>query len=381
MMATRDKEIILWHEFDGPGDTSIGVLEDICRMYSERNGIRVVPEVMGIQELGRRIGEVAGTNLAPHVAFVPADMASYYVQGQYSQVPSDFSEGLLDNEALATMQVRGLQYGLPALLGNHLVLYYNKEIYGEAPQSWEQVAAMLPELQAKQIIPVGADLEQSYWFIPFLTAFGGWPMKDGRPDLIHDAMKQALQFVHTQLEEGHIVSLNGSRDLLEHFISGQVGAIICGEWNFNYLTQHMQGKLGIGRLPSIGGNDSIPMSSSIGMIFPNRALESELKDELRSFARFMLSEECQLKWVNEVQRIPANRAVLQYLAANSSPNWVEILSLLQESRPMPIDPLMIHNWVAMEHGLRVLLEEKDTDAALRKIESTLNEALLEVGEQ
>lgn len=380
-MATREKEIRLWHEFDGPGDTSIEVLEDICRLYSERNGIRVVPEVMGIQELGKRLGEVAGTDLAPHVAFVPADMASYYVKGQYSQVPADFSVGLLDDEALATMQVHGLQYGLPALLGNHLVLYFNKEIFGEAPQSWEQFAAMMPELQAKKIIPVGADLEQSYWFIPFLTAFGGWPMKDGRPDLIHDAMEQALQFVHTRLEQGHIVSLNGSTDLLEQFISGQVGAIICGEWNFYYLTQHMQEKLGVGRLPSILGKASVPMSSSIGMIFPNQALETELRDELRSFARFMLSEECQLKWANEVQRIPANPAALEQLTASSTPNRAEILALLQESRPMPIDALMIHNWVAMEEGLRTLMEEKDTDAALRIIEKTLQQRLLEVGER
>ncbi|UJF31754.1 sugar ABC transporter substrate-binding protein [Paenibacillus hexagrammi] len=378
-MTTHKKEIVLWHEFDGPGDTSIEVLEEICQLYSQRNNVRVVTEVMSIQELGRRIGEVAGTDLAPHIAFVPADMACYYESGKYSQVPGDFVEDLLDSDALATMQVNGMQYGIPTLLGNHLVLYYNKDVWDEAPQSWDAIAALQPGLQSKGIIPIGADLEQSYWFIPFLTAFGGWLMKDGKPDLIHEPLLQALQFVLSQLEQGTMVSLNGSTDLLETFISGEVGAIICGEWNFDYLSQHMKDKLGVGRLPRIHGQASVPMSSSIGMIFPNGALEGDLREELRSFARFMLSVECQLKWADQVQRIPANSSARRLVTANSTPNKAQILALLQESRPMPIDTLMIHNWVAMEQGLRTLFEEKNPEAALGQIEKTLHQALVEVG--
>lgn len=373
----KKKEITIWHEFDGPGDTSIEVLEEICQLYSERHDCKIIPEVMGIAELGARLCSVSATGEGAQMALVPSDMTSYRKLGAYSPVTEDVHRGIISEASLATMQFEDQQYGVPILLGNHLVLYYNKEIYGEAPQSWEDIEAQAEELLKNDITPFGADLSQAYVFIPFLTAFGGWPLKDNRPHLLTEEAQQAFQFVVEQSAAGRIISLDGATELLEQFIAGKIGAIISGEWIFNHLSRNMEGRLAVGRLPSIHGNPSVSMSSSIGLVFPNHSLTSELSDDIKSFVRFMLSEECQLLWANRVQRIPANQLILEKLEIISTPNKREMLSLLKECRSMPVSPLMITIWVSLTAALEVLLAE-GPEKALIELKQCLDKSITEL---
>ncbi|MBW7476908.1 extracellular solute-binding protein [Paenibacillus oenotherae] len=376
------REMTIWHEFDGPGDTSIEVLEEICRLYSERHDINVTPEVMNIAELGTALGNVRKTGKGPQLAFVPSDMITYNKVGLYSLVPEELYGGLMSDASLATMQFDGGQYGVPVLLGNHLVCYYNKEIYEEAPLTWESIEAQADNLLESGIKPFGADLSQAYVFIAYLTAFGGWPLKDGRPNLATEEMEQALAFLNNQTASGRIISLDGATELLEQFIAGKIGAIISGEWIFNHLSRNMEGRLGVGQLPSIRGNPSVSMTSSIGLVFPNHSLESEYGEDIKSFVRFMLSEECQLLWANRVQRIPANTEILEKLEAAGSPNKRMLISLLKHCHSMPVSPFMIIVWIAIACALEVLktegperaldLIDQKLDIAVSEMEASLN---------
>lgn len=373
-MKEKKKEIVLWHEFDGPGDTSIEVLEEICRLYTERFGIQVTPQVMNITELTARLSRIKETHQGPHLAMVPADMSSYVENGLYSEVPVGLFADVLTEGALSTMQLNGVQYGVPVLRGNHLVVYYNKEIYASAPTTWDMFEEAAEKLSAQNIVPIGADLQQGYWFIPFLSAFGGWPVKAGKPNIVTPEMKRALQFIREKMDQGVLASLDGSTGLLEQFIDGKVGAIICGEWIYNHLDKHMKDKLAVCQLPVIEGRQALSMSSSIGLIYPNHSLSSEEREDILSFTRFMLSDECQSMWAINVQRIPAHEEVLSRLAASAGPNKKTILSLLDNTRPMPTHPFMIHVWNSMNAGLTEL-PLSNTEHALQKIDQTIHESL------
>lgn len=375
--AENKKEITIWHEFDGPGDTSIEVLEEICQLYSERHDCKVIPEVMGIAELGARLDNVGTTGKGPHMAFVPSDMTSYRTYGLYSEVPEELYSGVISESTLGTMRLEGRQYGVPILAGNHLVLYYNKEIYDNAPLCWEDIEAKADELQNSTIAPFGADLSQAYMFMPFLAAFGGWPLKDGRPHLLTGELRQALAFADEQVAAGRIVSLDGSTALLEQFIAGKIGAIICGEWIFNHLSRNMEGRLAVGKLPAINGHPSVSMSSSIGLVFPNYSLNSEYSDDIKSFVRFMLSEECQLLWANRVQRIPANQSILEKLEAISTPNKREVISLLRDCRSMPVSPYMISVWISLGAALETL-PDGGLEKALHVLKQSLDANIAEI---
>lgn len=369
-MEKKNKEIVLWHEFDGPGDTSIEVLEGICKLYTERFGVQVTPQVMNITELTARLNRIKDTHQGPHLAMVPADMSSYVENGLYSEVPGGLLDNVLTEGTLSTMQMDGVQYGIPVLRGNHLVLYYNPEIYNSAPTTWDVFEEEAERLSAQGVVPIGADLQQGYWFIPFLTAFGGWPVQNGKPNIITAEMKQALQFIRDKMDQGVLVSLDGSTGLLEQFIDGKIGAIICGEWIYNHLDKHMNHRLAVCQLPVIEGRQSLSMSSSIGLIYPNHSLTSEEREDILSFTRFMLSDECQTMWTLDVQRIPAQEGTLKRLTDIVAPNKKMILSLLDQARPMPTFPFMIHVWEALNAGL-IELPLSNPEQALKKIEQSL----------
>lgn len=371
------KELVIWHEFDGQGDTSIQVLEELCKEYSEAHDIQVTPEVMNISELVYRLKRVSTGGQVAHMALVPADMAVLEETALLSEVPEELSHIVRDfgNNDLASMQVDGVQYGLPVLKGNHMVLYYNREIFQVPPSSWEEIEQVGQSLKQQRIIPMAADLEDPYWFVPFFTAFEGWPIEEGKPSFLNDKMKRALHFVSDQVETGFLANLNGSTELLERFIAGEIGAIICGEWIFNYLDQQMGARLGVGNLPSIQGISSRSMSSSIGLVFPNYSLapDAEMREETVSFAKFMLSKESQRKWGTKVQRIPVDPEIQQQLIGTYSPNRADLVNLLKHSRPMPIEYVMNTIWVALGKGLK-LLPEKGALEAFSTMEKSFQES-------
>ncbi|MNW48955.1 Maltose-binding periplasmic protein precursor [compost metagenome] len=379
-MTTHKKELIIWHEFDGPGDTSIQVLEQLCEEYSKEYGVQVTAEVMSLKELVDRLNQIANGGQTAHMAFVPADMAVFWKAALYSEVPESLSsivEAFGTND-LSSMQVGAVQYGLPVLKGNHMILYYNREIFNNPPESWEEIEKAGSELKQQGIVPIGADLQDPYWFIPFFTAFGGWPIHEGRPAFLNHEMQQALHFVSDQMETGILTSLNGSNELLEEFIAGKVGAIICGEWIYNYLDQQMGARLGIGKLPSINGAPSLSMSSSIGLVFPNHSLdvEPELREEIISFCKFMLSEESQLKWGTKVQRIPVHPEVQKQLISTYSPNRAQLVEQLKNSRPMPIEEIMNSIWTAMGPGLHQL--QYGAVSAFKTMEQTFRDRITQI---
>ncbi|WP_310550881.1 sugar ABC transporter substrate-binding protein [Paenibacillus glufosinatiresistens] len=357
---TGTKPIVVWHEFDGKGDTSIEVLESICRDYSAERGLSVVPEVMNITELGIRLRAISDGGPSPMAALVPADLAGYGGRAQYSQVPDSFWEraGITDDEVIASMRPHGCQYGVPILRGNHLVLYFNREIYPEAPGSWEELTAAAEGLRARGVVPLGADLKDPYCFIPFLTACGGWPLKNGEPDLASPEMAKALELVRSGLEQGVVESLHGPTALLDRFIAGEVGAIICGEWIFNYLHQHMENRLDVASLPSIGGNRALSMTSSIGLVFPGEALASEQGEELLELAAYMLSEEKQREWATRVQRIPVHPGVRAAMEAEAPPVRARLIRQMANTRSMPVEPVMEAVWEAMREGLLGIEEQE-----------------------
>ncbi|WP_150266968.1 sugar ABC transporter substrate-binding protein [Paenibacillus tepidiphilus] len=357
--------LTIWHEFDGQGDTSIEVLEQLCRTYTAESGTPVVPEVMNITVLTARLQQVKASGHGPQMALVPADMAGYGEAALYSEIPEKFwaMSGLSDPEIIRSMRSGGRQYGIPVLQGNHLVLYCNTDIYPEAPSAWEAIEERAAQLVTDAVLPVAADLADPYCFIPFLTAFGGWPVKDGEPDLSTPEMEAALRFVQRQIEQGVLGNLHGPTELLDRFIAGEIGAIISGEWIFNYLDLHMRDKLLVGALPPIHGKAAVSMASSIGLVFPNQSLETEQADRLLDFAAYLLSERSQRQWAERVQRIPVHSRVLPGVKAAASPVRASLISCLETARNMPIEPVMRSVWEAMTAGLRDLTTEDAAELA------------------
>ena len=127
----KQKRILVWHEFDGQGDTSIQVLEERCAAFSALGHGEIVPEVMNISELRERLAKIHQGGEAPDIAFVPADMLSLQDQALLSPLDPWTVQAAMAKEQWASMQLNGRQLGVPLLRGNHLVMFYNRELLAQ----------------------------------------------------------------------------------------------------------------------------------------------------------------------------------------------------------------------------------------------------------
>ena len=351
--------LVLWHEFDGKGDTSIEVLEERCAAFSALGMGQVIPQVMNIRHLHEWLAQIQNGGEAPDIAFVPADMLYLQQHAGFSRVQSDWFSTPVAQSHWQSMQLHDTQYGVPLLGGNHLVMFFNKEIYSEPPASWEALQELAPSLQARGITPIASDCCDAYWFIPFLTSHNGWVLEGESPALNSEANRRAMDFLASQLEAGVLANQQGSTALLENFIAGKSGAILCGEWIFNYLSLQMGERLGVASLPSVAGRAMTSMSSTIGLVFPGDSLGNPKRRELLlAFTRFMLEADSQRRWATQVQRWPVHQGVIAEQMASGEPNRQAILALRQRCLPMPRERIMFDVWFAMAIGLRRLVDRQ-----------------------
>ncbi|MCX8128670.1 MAG: extracellular solute-binding protein [Clostridia bacterium] len=352
-MQTNKKvnELVLWHEFDGPGDISINVLEKICKMYSERNYIKINPVAKNIYEITAYFRGDKRGNEAPDMAFLPSDFVIFANTGRFSEIPDNIFKDLISENSLKTMNFSGKQYGLPVIGGNHLVLYYNKDIFPSGLLEWKELKQKVDELQKKKIIPVSLDICQLYWILPILSAFDAWPVKGCDPGNINYlALKDAFRFIDTMMKQGIVGTFDASTEMLEKFFDGKIGAIIAGEWSYGYIMRNLGEKAGVCAIPAINGRKCTSTTSTLGLVYVEQSLQSEYRDELLGFGKFLLSEECQMMWLNEVDRIPLNVNISQKIKNSASQNKRIVLEEMYASHPLLITETSKNLWPVMELG-------------------------------
>ena len=154
-----------------------------------------------------------------------------------------FSKDSLDQYftgALAGATTQGKLWGLPDNYGNHLMLLYNKALVTDVPSNTDAWIAQLKTLTDPATPQYGLayPLDESYWLIPWLAGFGGWPMDaTDRPALDTVEMANALQFLYDLKATHHVVPEKADYDAaFDYFRQGKAAYIIDGTWNLDRYT-------------------------------------------------------------------------------------------------------------------------------------------------
>ncbi|MBW6410643.1 sugar ABC transporter substrate-binding protein [Clostridium weizhouense] len=356
MNLNEEKEIIIWHEFDGIADTTLSLLEDITKEMSKKTGFNFKLHMTNIVEFIEGLSNIYKTHNGPHMAFIPSDITVFAEQGLFSEVNTSIFDGYADKKIYETMSYKGKQYGVPILGGNHAVIYYNKELMEEIPKDFDDLIRMKDDFIEKKIAPIAIDMSVPYWFIPFFTAFGGWPMNENL-ELDPKALKDTFLFLRELLKEGVIVNYRATDVMLDKFIEGKVACMMNGEWIYNYMLQKCNEKLGVFLIPNINGKKAKVTTSTIGWVFPCDSLKSEYKEPIMEFVKYMMSDECQLRLLNEVHRIPVNKKVIEEANKKATETTKNILSQLKFNETIPVDLKMRKVWDDLEFGLKMLGNE------------------------
>ena len=279
----------------------------------------------------------------------------------FSSVPLEFFDPGLNEQMRRRVKRDGNHLGIPLIAGNHLVLYYDKARFSEAPRTIEPLGSQRLDQSA---FPISWNYDSMYWFMTFAGAHDAFPIREGEVLLDTVGMRTALR-EYVRLSRGGFV--NPASDYMsakQAFIGGLVPCLIDGEWAYGELKTRFGDRLGIGPLPTIGTSELVSYSTVQVLAFPNRSLHGQKRTLLAEFGLFLQSEEAQRHLLNQVGALPVHDAVVSELMDAGDENLKEIMRTYQAAVPLPLDDRMGVVWEAMHKGFdRYLGGHHDSETA------------------
>lgn len=327
----KENEIVIWHEMDGVGDTSLQFIEEICLELKQKKGMEFKFVKMNITAFLERLKNLEKEEEKPDIIFIAQDMVSLE-KADLSEVPNKFSE-YMEPKIWDSMKYKGIQRGVPYLQGNHAVMFYNKKYFQNAPDSWERII----KFEKENVCNFSIDLDIAYWLMPFIYTLYGNPISEGKVTITTENTTIVQKFISELIEKGKLCSYSAISTMLEKFIHGEIACMINGEWLYEYLEREMKEDIGICILPKLNGIEMKGISSSVGLAFPANSLHGEKGEMIEIFIHSMLSEKNQEKWLAKHKRIPVNNKLLQNIK-----NISDDSNIMEEYRQMKKNYFMVN---------------------------------------
>jgi maltose-binding protein MalE len=377
--------IVIWHQMRV--DERLILADQLKQFMALHPGVTAEEVYKETEELrsGFIVAAIAGQG--PDLVYGPSDMVGpFEVMGIIQPM-----ETLFDKQYLDTFIPKGLTYYKGHLyqiadkLGNHLTLIYNKDIISTPPQSDVELIEMGKKF-TKDINGDGKtdqyaltwNYTEPFFFIPFLTGFGGWVMTDdGQPTLDSKGMVDGLKFIRDLRDRYKIIPGEADYNIADAlFKDGKSAMIINGDWSWSgYKKAGIN--IGVATLPKIMSNGlwCEPMVSPKGFSL-NANVSPEKRALVIELLKFLMQPEMQLQTARELNTMPTRKeAVMSDFVQNNDILKNSALQI-EHGRPMPVVPELRAIWDAMRPSYQAVLGGAKTpeqaakdmqDLALRKI--------------
>jgi len=141
------------------------------------------------------------------------------------------------------------------------------------------------------------------------------------------------------------------------FYEGKIDYLIDGDWAFQALSEHLADKLGVAVLPTFGGGQMQPMSSSY-VLAMSQGLDKGKRAAALALAQFLLSPEVQADLYQHSGLFPGIKSVGDALLPKMGVLRQGLYQQLLISRPMPNSYQMLIAWLVLGKGLETLFDEE-----------------------
>jgi len=384
------RHIVIWHQMRV--DERL-ILADQLKQFMQRNpGVTVEEIYKETEELrsGFIVAAIAGQG--PELVYGPSDQVGpFEVMGIIQPL-----EPLFDSSYLAQFIPKGLTYYRGHLyqmadkLGNHLTLIYNRDLIASPPQTDEELISVGEKLRKDtngdgrlDQYALTWNYTEPFFFIPFMTGFGGWVMTDdGVPTLDSKGTVDGLKFIRDLRDRYKIVPGEADYNIADIlFKDGKSAMIINGDWSWaGYKKAGIN--FGVAPLPKImsTGLWCAPMISPKGFSM-NVNVEGDKRDLAVRLLKFLMRPEIQLQTAKQLWTMPTRVEAVQSDFVRNDDILKNSALQIERGRTMPVVPELRAIWDSMRPSYQAVLGGAKTpeqaardmqDLALRKIKE-LNE--------
>lgn len=342
--------LVIWHQKTGAERSFFeGVIRDYNRAHP---GDKVVALYREGEELRNSFIIAAVAGQGPDLVFGPSDNVALFAETRVIRPWDD----ILDREFLDRFTGEGVVHwaGKPWLvadqIGNQLMLVYDRQMVERPPGTLHELIQLGRDLTLltdgrTDRYALTWNYAEPYFFIPFLTGFGGWIMdEEGRPTLDTPQMRAALQFVlDLRDKHGVIPRYEDYNTANLMFLRRRAAMIINGPWAWAEYDVPKRSMLALLPVNEATGLRCRPIIAAKGYSLCVNTPESKFP-MVRRLLTYLTDEEMQLAMAERLFTIPTLRTAL------AAPVFVEnpVLQLAREqaehSVPMPIIPQLRYIW-------------------------------------
>jgi len=248
-------------------------------------------------------------------------------------------------------------------IGNHLTLVYNRALVPSPPGTLDELIATGQHLTKDDNGDGKMDqygltwnYREPFFFIPFLTGFGGWVMDaQGHPTLDNEQTVRAIQFILDLRDKYKIIPREGDYEIADMlFKESRTAMIINGPWS--WASYHVPDKNMVAPLPfnSETGLWCEPMISAKGYSV-SANVPPEKFEIIRDVVTYLTGAEVQEKMALQLATTPVDKSVLASPAVANNPALHASTEQIEHGRPMPIVPQMRLIWEGMRGPYQLVM--------------------------
>lgn len=355
--------VVIWHEKNG---RARDVFEQMLAKYNAAHPDRVVEALYREPEEMRNlyiIASVAGRG--PDLICGASDNVGVFyttktVRPLDRVLRPEHRAQFIDE---AFVRYEGQTWVLADQIGNHLALVYDRAKVPEPPQTFSDLIALGKRLTVDKAGRGKAEeygltwnYREPFFFVPFLTSFGGWVMDEqGRPTLDNDATAAALQFILDLRDKHGIIPKEGDYEIADMlFKERRTAMIINGPWSWpNYGVPE---RSLIATLPRNDqtGLPATPMYSPKGFAINASVPEAKLPLVLEVL-EFVTGREMQQRNADDLLVTPTHREVIGSPSVQANAVLQASMAQIRQARAMPIRPEMRQIWDGMRGPYQLIM--------------------------
>jgi maltose-binding protein MalE len=382
--------ITIWHQ--DRIDVRLILQRQIARFMERHPDVRVEELFKETEELrsGFIIAALAGQG--PEIVYGPSDQVGIF---EVMDIIRPL-EPLLDSAWLSQYDPRALTwykghlYQVADKLGNHLTLVYNKALVPRPPTTDRE----LIEISSRLTVDLNGDgktdrygltwnYTEPFFFIPFMTGFGGWIMDaQGRPTLDNPGTVAGLKFIKDLRDVYGVIPNEADYNIADIlFKDGNAGMIINGDWSWaGYLNAGLD--IGVAPLPKITetGLWCETMVSPKGFSLNANLSEEKLRWSLE-LIRFLMAPENQEESMRALFTMPTQNEVRRSAFVRENEILRNSQIQIDHGRPMPVVPELRAIWDAMRPSYQATLAGTIApEAAAREMQALALRRIREMNE-
>lgn len=369
------------------------ILEAQMKRFMERNPGKTVEAIYKeTEELrsGFIVAAIAGQG--PDLVYGPSDQVGpFEVMGIIEPLEPLFDQEYLDKFiAKGKTYYKGRLYQLADKLGNHLTLVYNRDLLKSPPQTDEELIAVGMRLTIDKngdgkIDQYGLcwNYTEPFFFIPFMTGFGGWVMTDdGQPTLNSDGTINGLKFIQDLRDKYKMIPNEADYNIADAlFKDGKSAMIVNGDWSWaGYKKAGIN--IGVAPLPKISSTGlwCAPMISPKGFSL-NANVPQEKRSLVVKLLKFLMEPDQQLETARLLNTMPTRiEAVNSEFVQNDDILRNSALQI-ERGRAMPVVPELRAIWDAMRPSYQAVLGgAKTPQVAARDMQGLALRKIVELNE-